>query len=236
MALVAAVAMLAFSAPCFAAGVSEEDVPATSVVPAEGPSGAGRRSRRLAILDDAAIAPAESGVMPRRRQATKPHVHHASSQTSARAPEIEPAQARLKVLQDAPVYSAPAKTSKHIEQLTTGKFVEVTGSTHYYLQVQLKSGQTGYIDPSAVEVVKPTDKVFVLTHDAGVLDKPNRWAKKLAEVHQSHNVHVDRHRAELRANPHEERPRRLHPADGARIIASLPLRIFHTRRSVAGSL
>src|ERR1700689_3554975 len=149
MALVAAVAMLAFSAPCFAAGgMSEEDVPETSGVPAEGPSG------------------------------------------SARAPEIEPAQARLKVLQDAPVYSAPAKTSKHIEQLTTGKFVEVTGSTHYYLQVQLKSGQTGYIDPSAVEVVKPTDKVFVLTHDAGVLDKPNRWAKKLAEVHQSHNVHV----------------------------------------------
>jgi uncharacterized protein YgiM (DUF1202 family) len=116
-------------------------------------------------------------------------VHHASS-NSARAPEIEPAQARLKVLQDAPVYSAPAKTSKHIEQLTTGKFVEVTGSTHYYLQVQLKSGQTGYIDPSAVEVVKPTDKVFVLTHDAGVLDKPSRWGKKLAEVHQSHNVHV----------------------------------------------
>jgi hypothetical protein len=119
---------------------------------------------------------------------TKPHTHHASSST--RAPEIEPAQARLKVLQDAPVYSAPAKTSKRIEQLTTGKFVEVTGSTHYYLQVQLKSGQTGYIDPSAVEIAKPTDKVFVLTHDAGVLDKPNRWAKKLAEVHQGHNVHV----------------------------------------------
>ena len=133
-------------------------------------------------------APAESGVMSAPAPTTKPRVHHAAS--SARAPEIEPAQARLKVLQDAPVYSAPAKSSKHIEQLTTGKFVEVTGSTHYYLQVQLKSGQTGYIDPSAVEVVKPTDKVFVLTHDAGVLDKPSRWGKKLAEVHQGHNVHV----------------------------------------------
>ncbi|MGC1192849.1 MAG: hypothetical protein WA861_19875, partial [Candidatus Binatus sp.] len=63
-------------------------------------------------------------------------------------------------------------------------------STHYYLQVKLKSGQTGYIDPSAVELVRPADKVFMLTHDAGVLDKPNRWAKKLAEVHQGHNVHV----------------------------------------------
>ena len=89
-----------------------------------------------------------------------------------------------------PVYSAPAKSSKHIEQLSLGKFVEVTGSTHYYLQVKLKSGQTGYIDPSAVELVRPADKVFVLTHDASVLDKPNRWGKKLAEVHQGHNVHV----------------------------------------------
>jgi hypothetical protein len=189
MALVAAVAMLAFSAPCFAAGgVSEEDVPETSVVPAEGPSGAAGAPAGSPSSMTPPPAPAESGVMAAPAPTTKPHVHHAS--TSARAPEIEPAQARLKVLQDAPVYSAPAKTSKRIEQLTTGKFVEVTGSTHYYLQVQLKSGQTGYIDPSAVEVVKPTDKVFVLTHDAGVLDKPSRWGKKLAEVHQSHNVHV----------------------------------------------
>ena len=66
----------------------------------------------------------------------------------------------------------------------------MTGSTHYYLQVRLKSGQTGYIDPSAVELAKPADKVFVLTHDAGVLDKPNRWGKKVAEVHQNKNVHV----------------------------------------------
>lgn len=117
-------------------------------------------------------------------------VHHASRRNSVREPEIEPAQARLKVLQDSPVYAGPAKSSKHIEQLTRDKFVEVTGSTHYYLQVRLKSGQTGYIDPSAVELAKPADKVFVLTHDAGVLDKPNRWGKKVAEVHQSHNVHV----------------------------------------------
>lgn len=117
-------------------------------------------------------------------------VHHASSKNSVHGPEIEPAQARLKVLEDSPVYAAPAKSSKHIEQLTRDKFVEVTGSTHYFLRVNLKSGQTGYIEPSAVELVKPVDKVFVLTHDAAVLDKPNRWAKKLSEVHASHNVHV----------------------------------------------
>jgi hypothetical protein len=120
----------------------------------------------------------------------KPAVHHAASKGSVHEPEIEPAQARLKVIQDAPVYSAPTKSSKHIEQMTSGKFVEVTGSTHYFLRVNLKSGQTGYIDPASVELVKPVDKVFVLTHDAGVLDKPNQWGKKLAEVHQSHNVHV----------------------------------------------
>jgi hypothetical protein len=187
MALAAAVAMLAFSAPCFAAGVNEEDVPETSVVPAEGPSGAAAAPAG-SPSSMTPSAPAESGVMSAPAPTTKPHVHHAAS--TARAPEIEPAQARLKVLQDAPVYSSPAKTSKRIEQLTRDKFVEVTGSTHYYLQVQLKSGQTCYIDPSAVEIAKPTDKVFVLTHDAAVLDKPNRWGKKLAEVHQTHNVHV----------------------------------------------
>jgi len=124
--------------------------------------------------------------------APKPRLgsHHPTSRSSVRAPEVELADARLKVLETAPVYSSPAKSSHQLEQLSPDKFVVVTGSTHYYLQVKLKSGQTGYIDPSAVELVKPVDKVFVLTHDAGVLDKPNRWGKKLAEVHQGHNVHV----------------------------------------------
>jgi hypothetical protein len=186
VALVASVvATLAFSAPSFAAGMAEEDVPSTSIVPAEGPSGAAP-----ANSPSSATSPSTSGktYMPAPK-GLKP-VHHASSRNSVREPEIEPAQARLKVLTDSPVYATPAKSGKHIEQLTPGKFVEVTGSTHYYLQVKLKSGQTGYIDPSAVELAKPTDKVFVLTHDASVLDKPNRWGKKVAEVHQSHNVHI----------------------------------------------
>jgi hypothetical protein len=117
-------------------------------------------------------------------------LHHASSKNTVHEPEIEPAKARLKVLADSPVFVAPAKSSKHIEQLTRDKFVEVTGSTHYFLRVNLKNGQTGYIEPSAVELVRPADKVFLLTHDAAVLDKPNRWGKKVAEVHASKNVHV----------------------------------------------
>jgi hypothetical protein len=186
-ALVAGVAILAWSAPSFAAGIGEEDVPSTSIVPAEGPSGAPNAGSPSGVSP--APEPHAEGATEAPPPKPKSTAHHASSR-SVREPEIEPAQARLKVLETAPVYSAPTKSSKHLEQLTPGKFVEVVGSTHYYLQVKLKSGQTGYIDPATVELVKPVDKVFVLTHDAGVLDKPNRWAKKLAEVHQSHNVHV----------------------------------------------
>jgi hypothetical protein len=188
--LAAAVAMLAWSAPAVTAPVGEEDVPATSIVPAAGesapapvnpPSSAGTPS-----------APTAAGMPYLPAPAPKPSSHRAStkSKNSVREPEVEPADARLKLLQSVPVYSAPAKSSKHIAQVSQDNFVIVTGATHYYLQVKLKNGQTGYIDPSAVELVKPTDKVFVLTHDAGVLEKPNRWAKKLAEVHQGRNIHI----------------------------------------------
>ncbi|MGH7924800.1 MAG: hypothetical protein ACREQH_09455 [Candidatus Binatus sp.] len=186
--LLASAAMFMLSAPALAAGFGEEEIPSTSIVPAEGPSGAAAVNSPSSAKTPSAADTSGMTFLPAPK--VKPAVHHASSKNSVREPEIEPADARLKVLQAAPVYSAPAKSSKHIEQLTPDKFVVVTGSTHYYLQVKLKSGQTGYIDPAAVELVKPVDKVFVLTHDAGVLEKPNRWAKKAAEVHRGHNVHV----------------------------------------------
>ncbi|HEV2170425.1 MAG TPA: SH3 domain-containing protein [Candidatus Binatus sp.] len=171
--------------------MSEEDVPSTSIVPAEGPSGAAPATSPSSANSPAATGTGGATFMPAPKglKLAKPATHHATSRNS-REPEIEPAEARLKVVQDGAVYSSPTKNSKHIEQLTRDKFVNVTGSTHYFLQVKLKSGQTGYIEPSAVELVKPTDKVFMLSHDAGVLDKPNRWARKLNEVHQGHNVHV----------------------------------------------
>lgn len=189
VALVAVVATLTLSASAFGAGMSEEDVPSTSIVPAEGPSGAAPAASASAAQSPAAAATAGGTFMPAPK-GLKPVTHRPTTRNTVHEPEIEPAEARLKVIQDQPVYSSPTKSSKHIEQLTRDKFVNVTGSTHYFLQVKLKSGQTGYIEPSAVELVKPTDKVFVLSHDAGVLEKPNRWAKKLAEVHQGHNVHV----------------------------------------------
>jgi len=186
--IAAAVAMLAWSAPAFAAPAGEEDVPATSIVPAGG-EGAPAPVNSPSSAEPPS-APAAPGMPYLPAPTPKPPSHRASSKSTVREPEIEPAQARLKVLQEAPVYSAPAKSSKHIEQLSPDRFVIVTGSTHYYLQVKLKNGETGYIDPSAVELVKPTDKIFVLTHDAGVLEKPNRWAKKLSDVHKGRNVHV----------------------------------------------
>jgi SH3 domain-containing protein len=183
--VVAVVTALAMSTPSLAAGTGDEDIPSTSIVPAEAPSGAAPANAPSSVTSPSTsskvLMPPPKHVAP---------AHHASSKNTVREPEIEPAQARVKVLQAAPVYAAPAKSSKRVEQLTPGKFVEVTGSSHYYLQVKLKSGQTGYVDPAAVEMVRPADKVFVLTHDAGVLDKPNRWGKKLAEVHQGKNVHV----------------------------------------------
>lgn len=98
--------------------------------------------------------------------------------------------ARLRVRRDGWIYAEPSTSSKKLERGNVGKFVNVTGTTRYYLQVRLKDGQTGYISPSDVDLVKPTDKIFVLTQDAAVLDAPNHWAKKIAEVHRTHSVHV----------------------------------------------
>jgi len=139
--------------------------------------------------DETAPPPGEAGAAGTASAPTKkPRAHHKA--VAAAPPDVEPARGRLKVIQDGWIYAAPSKTSKKTEKATVGKFVEVTGSTKYYLQVKLKNGQTGYISPSNVELVKPTDKTFLLTQDAAVLEAPNRWAKKLAEVHAKHNVHI----------------------------------------------
>jgi hypothetical protein len=182
--IMAAIATLAISASAYAAG-SEEDIPATSIV-------SGDSAPAPSTSAGAASSPASAGVATTTAPAVpaKPATHHRHATASTRAPEVEPAQARLKLVEDTWVYSAPSKTTKHIEHVTKDKYVVVTGSTHYYLQVKLKDGQTGYLDPSAVDLIKPTDQVFLLTHDAAVLDKPNRWGKKLAEVHAHHNVHA----------------------------------------------
>src|SRR5579863_7358042 len=100
MVLAVAIAMpLALSAPAFAAGIGEEDVPSTSIVPAEGPSGAAPANSPAS-----ATSPSYTGEtsMPPPKHLSP--VHHASSRNSVREPEIEPAHARMKVLEAQPVY------------------------------------------------------------------------------------------------------------------------------------
>jgi len=136
--------------------------------------------------EGAAPAPSEEGAASAPAPAKKHRTtHHASA-----PPEVEPAKARLKVKQDAWIYSGPSKWTKHITRAQAGKFVNITGSTKYYLQVKMKDGQTGYIAPSDVELVTPTDKVFTLTHDAPVLNEPNHWARSVSKVHQGRSVHI----------------------------------------------
>jgi len=147
------------------AQVNESDVPETSVVPSE----------------------ESPPPRPASRRVSAPAGHQAGSPSKL---EVEPAHAVVKLNNDTAVLAQPDKTSKQIEQAQGGKFIDVTGSTHYFLQVKLKSGETGYIDPAAAELVKPTDKIFTLTSDSAVLEKPNKWSKKLSEVHKGHNVHV----------------------------------------------
>ena len=102
----------------------------------------------------------------------------------------EPAQARLLLKEDAWIYAQPSNGSAQVEKGEKGKFVMVTGTTHYFLRVKLKNGQEGYVLAEAVAIDTPADKIFMLTRDTPVLNAPNHWARKVAEVHQGHAVHV----------------------------------------------
>jgi len=147
------------------AQVNESDVPETSVVPT-----------------DESPPPRTA---PRQASAQMGHQDTAPGKF-----EIEPAHALVKLNNDTSVLAQPDKASKQMEQAQSGKFIDVTGATRHFLQVKLKSGETGYIDPAAAQLVKPTDKIFTLTSDSAVLEKPNKWSRKVSEVHRGHNVHV----------------------------------------------
>jgi hypothetical protein len=116
--------------------------------------------------------------------------HHPSVSDQSASAAVEPSHAMLKLKHDAWAYARPATSSRTLERVHAGKFLDITGSTHYYLQAKLKNGATGYVPISAVDITRPTDKVMRLTTDAAVLSEPNRYGKRLAEVHQGHDVHV----------------------------------------------
>jgi hypothetical protein len=116
--------------------------------------------------------------------------HHATTSEPTYSAAVEPTHAMLKLKQDTWALAGPESSSPTVERVHAGKFLDVTGSTHYYLQVKLKSGATGYVPISAVELTRPEDKIMRLSTDAAVLSQPNRYGKRLSEVHKGHDVHV----------------------------------------------
>jgi uncharacterized protein YgiM (DUF1202 family) len=114
---------------------------------------------------------------------------HAEKAVEAPA-EVEAANARLQLKEDSFVYSKPTKLSKAVERVHAPKFVHVTGSTSDFLRVELKSGKTGFISASVVQLVSPTDKILQLTADSAVYSKPNRWGAIVAQVHRGHDVQI----------------------------------------------
>ena len=118
------------------------------------------------------------------------HVVAMSEPSPSYSAAVEPTHAMLKLKEDAWAYAGPESASRTLERVHAGKFLDVTGSTHYYVQVKLKGGGTGYVPISAVELTRPQDKIMRLSTDAAVMSQPNRYGKKLSEVHQGHDVHV----------------------------------------------
>ena len=135
-------------------------------------------------------APASAPVHHKKRIAKKHHKRHKTAHPAVET-MVEPANARLKVNTDgAPIYARASRSSEQIGTLSADKFVQVTGSTKSYLQVQLKDGRVGYIQPSSVLMVTPYDKQFLLTSDSPVYAVPNQGGEKLAEVHRGKYIHV----------------------------------------------
>jgi hypothetical protein len=104
--------------------------------------------------------------------------------------DIEEANARIPLSHDTPIYASPSTSAHQLEQGIAGKYIQVTGVTRHWLRVQLKNGATGYVQQKDAHMVKPADKIFMLTKNAAVRADANRWSKTLSEVHRGHNVHV----------------------------------------------
>ncbi len=169
------------------ASVAVAQVPAAAPAPAApAPAAPAVAAPAPAPVAAPAEAPAPIAATPRPKPKAKPK-HRIVVETSD---EVEPAHALVKLKDDTWVYSRPNQSSHHVAQVHMDKFVNVTGSTHYYLRVQLKGGKVGYITPESVELTRPMDRTFFLTSDSPVYDRPNRWGRKLSQVHKGHAVHV----------------------------------------------
>jgi hypothetical protein len=103
---------------------------------------------------------------------------------------IEPAQGHLKLIHDSFAYELRTPSSKQIEPVHAGKFVNVIGTSRHYAQVKLKNSEIAYIPLTAIQLVKPTDKTFKLTANSVVFSAPNESSSKISEVHKGHDVHA----------------------------------------------
>jgi hypothetical protein len=134
--------------------------------------------------------PADEGAPPAVVASLRVPRHHTTVSEPSYSAAVEPTHAMLKLKQDAWAYAGPENSSRTLERVHAGKFLNVTGSTHYFLQVKLNSGATGYVPIAAVELTRPEDKLMRLSTDAAVLSQPNRYGKRLSEVHQGHDIHA----------------------------------------------
>jgi hypothetical protein len=167
------------------------------------------------LLPETSIAPTDTGPASPPRHAVAPHIaepshdegteavrppapvlhHHPAPRPNATPIpnlvfEVEPAEARVLLRNDTAAYLQPSKMSPVVEQLQAGKFIHVTGSTHYFVRAKLNNGSVAYVLADDVYLTVPADKIFRLTSNTPVLERPNKWAKQLAMVHQGHDVHV----------------------------------------------
>lgn len=186
--------MLLFAAPLLA-GNPPDLLPNTSIAPADtGTSPATAPPARHTAAPRATAPSDEGGSEAAARPA--PIVHHRPTPRPNATPipnlvfEVEPADARVLLHSDTTAYLQPSKLSPVVEELQAGKFIHVTGSTHYFVQAKLKNGSVAYVLSDDAYLTVPADKIFRLTSDTPVLERPNKWAKQLAIVHQGHDVHV----------------------------------------------
>lgn len=132
------------------------------MLPVAVPAQTGSESKGELGLPSTTIAPAE-GETPQapppvttHHRTPAPAIHHPHVSSAMTAPvksvPVEPAQAKVLLKQDTWIYAQPSNKSAHVEKGEKGKFVMVTGSTHYFLRVKLKNGQDGYVMADAVEI------------------------------------------------------------------------------------
>ena len=188
------VMMLLFAAPLFGGNVPDL-LPDTSIAPADtGTSPPTPRPARHTTTPGATAPSDEAGSEGAAPPAPVVRHHPTPRPNATPIPnlvfEVEPAEARVLLRNDTTAYLQPSKMSPVVEQLQADKFIHVTGATHYFVQVKLKNGSVAYVLADDAYLTVPADKIFRLTSDTPVLERPNKWAKQLAIVHQGHDVHV----------------------------------------------